>query len=288
MRDPRRRPKPNDTTVVEVPLGLIKECDFFRLRQPPYPNIEELAADIERNGQTTPLFLLPQRDGLHPLFAGCRRLHALRLLGATTALARIFDITDEAAYDIAVSENQHRDALSELERADVCLKLHGRGTDNKEIAKMMGWTNDRSVRRYLQLAREATAPLREKLQNRDISFNAAMVFINHGVHLPEDVQEKILAGVSLQSTSADELQKTLLAFDQDQPKRTAKEKEPIKTLKNGGFVVRTVRLDADHPSGIERGIDLLRSALRKARRLKKRVDAVRGDSDVTALPEASE
>jgi ParB-like chromosome segregation protein Spo0J len=76
----RQRPQPQDASTKEVSLSLIRESDRLRLRQPPYPRIEELAAQIKEHGQTTPMFVRPLH-GLYELISGYRRRAALEKLG---------------------------------------------------------------------------------------------------------------------------------------------------------------------------------------------------------------
>lgn len=289
MRDSRRpKPRAEDNPIREVPLSQLRESDRLRLRHPPYPGIDELAEEIRARGQTTPMFVQPYEHSLYTLISGYRRKAALERLGAKTALVRIFHLDDEAAYDLAVSENQHRDALSELERAEVCLRLSEAGRTQIEIAKQMGWSADQHVRRYLRLAREATAPLRDELQKRTISLRAAMVFLNHGLDLPEEQQRVVLEDAALRQISSHELQRELQRLKRAATKRVLPKREPLKTLKNGGFIVRTMRLDADHPSGVYHGIDVLKAALRKARRLEKRITTARADSATPSAEETAE
>lgn len=284
MRHPRRpRTQSAGAVIHEIPLAQIRESDHLRLRQPPYPNIEELAEQIRVRGQTTPMFVKEWEHSLYILISGYRRKAALELLGASTALVRIFELDDEAAYDLAISENQHRDALSEIERADIAKKLQSTGKTQPEIATRMGWANDRTVRRYIQLAEEATPPLRDVLQNRALSFRAAMVFVAHGVDLPEKRQREILAHAVSADIPAAKLERLLLRAKgkKNAPRPSP---EPMKQLKDGGFVLRTTRFDADDPTGVQDAITILKSALQKARRLQKAQAKKRPASGASEVP----
>lgn len=298
MRERRRRPRANDTTVIEVPITLIRESEKLRLRDEPYPQIDQLAADIEKHGQTTPMFVRAfwQEPDYYELIAGNRRFRALLKLGATTALVRVFDLDDEAAYDLALSENQYRGALTEIERARACLRLADSGKTQAEIAERMGWSADRVVRRYLKLARDTTPPLSEKLQRRAISLRSALVFLTYAKELPEDRQRQILDHVAKSDMSSKELETWLRQEctagpegpTAPPPARPRVPEEPLKKLKHGGFVLRTLRLDVRQPSGVHRGIDVLRKALRRARRLEKRLAQAASDAPTPIAEEHSE
>jgi ParB family chromosome partitioning protein len=98
----RQRPQPADASTKEVSLSLIRESDRLRLRQPSYPRIEELAAQIKEHGQTTPMFVRLLHGGLYELISGYRRRAALEKLGISTALVRVFDVDETEAYSLAI------------------------------------------------------------------------------------------------------------------------------------------------------------------------------------------
>jgi ParB/RepB/Spo0J family partition protein len=275
MRDIRRRPllsTADDGETKYVPLGLIEECDSLRLRERPYFGIDELAEDIRIRGQTSALFVYPMND-LYKLISGYRRKAALEKIGAEQALVRIFrTIDDEQAYDLAVSENQARDALTDMERATVCLNLQNQGRTIDQIAKAMGWKADSHVYRHLRIAREAPPLLRMELQARRMHLNAAIVFLDEALKLSEDQQRDALSLFNEQELSAGEFRRHLkrIRGNASEASRTT---DAIRDLKDGGFVVKATRFEPDDPEGVERSIDVLQSALKKARSLKRRIDS---------------
>jgi ParB family chromosome partitioning protein len=110
--------------VLVIALHLIDEPAQFQLRFRPYDDIPSLVDSIRELGQLNPLFVRPVDGGRFELIAGHRRLAALKLLGWRTAHCRIYDgISDDAAYDLAVSENCMRFDLTELEVARAEAKL---------------------------------------------------------------------------------------------------------------------------------------------------------------------
>ncbi len=270
MRDIRRQATITSNELVEIktiPLGLIVDSDALRLRLPPYPGIEELAESIRLRGQCSPMFTQPKGDGTHELISGYCRFAALKLLNAEHAIVRVFrNLTSQEAYELAVSENQDRNNLSELERASICLNLQKSGRTTKQIAEKMEWDGERSVFRYLRVAKEATTPLREALQKRQISMSLATVFLDDAVSLPEEVQRQALAAAAEHEMSAAEFKRYLRRASGSDTALT-KPKAPIRKLKDGGFALNT-RVPAD-PDSIDRSIELLEAALKDARRLKK-------------------
>ena len=277
MKDLRRRPIPtlsDEVDIKEVPLSLLQEDDNLRLRQRPYSGIEALAADIRARGQTTPMLVAPKAGGLLRVIAGCRRKAALDLLKAPTALVRIYrNLDDQQAYDLAISENQDRDALTDMERADICLRLQKEGKTVEQIAMRMGWRGDRTVFRHLRVAREAPAALREALQAGRITMAVAIAFLDRALDLDEAKQRDLLSIAAEREMSAAELARELKRLTRAPINRDPPE-EPIRPLRDGGFVINTTRVEADDPSSILRGIDVLQSALKRARRLKRGISQI--------------
>lgn len=160
-----------DGETQDLALELIDESDLLRLRLPPYPSIEELADKIRRFGQTTPLFVRPKGDG-YELISGYRRRAALELIGATTAYCRVYrELSDSDAYDLAISENQDRGSLTDLERAEICVRLQREGKTSPQIATRTGWTGERQVYNHLRLARDGSKEIRATLQAGRIGFH---------------------------------------------------------------------------------------------------------------------
>ncbi|MEQ9498154.1 MAG: ParB/RepB/Spo0J family partition protein [Deltaproteobacteria bacterium] len=159
-------------------MGRIVESDLFRLRRPPYPDLEALAEELRELGQTTPLFVRKKGDEFE-LIAGYRRRAALELIQASTAQVRVFDVTDEKGLLLAVSENRDRKDITEIERADLTLTLQDQKRLSYEaLKKAMHFSSDTHLKRYLRLAREATPLIRDALQQRRLHMSHAMLLLD--------------------------------------------------------------------------------------------------------------
>jgi ParB family chromosome partitioning protein len=273
MRDNRRYRTPNEASSVrDVSISLIRESDRFRLREPPYGDIDALAASIAAQGQLMPIGLMPQStDGYHDTIYGHRRVAAIRQLGLPTVSAKVFELDEQAAYLLAVSENQQRGDLTEIERATICLRLQEQGQTYELIAKHMGWSSEKSVQRYIRLAREASLPLREALKARRISLRGADVFLRLAKDLADDKQRELLASDALTEMSADELDAYLRRSRSIPRPSLQKSCETIRSLKNGGFVLKSLRFESDNLDAVRTSIELLKTALQKARRLERTI-----------------
>ena len=80
--------------------------------------IEELAADIERNGLLNPITVMPAGEG-YQLLAGLRRLRAAQLLCWTEIDVNVISPQDaEAALRVEFSENEQREPFTYSEKMD--------------------------------------------------------------------------------------------------------------------------------------------------------------------------
>lgn len=268
-------PARGSNQIQQIETDLIDESDRFQLRYPPYPNVDGLALDIKERGQTTPIFVRPKEDGRFELISGYRRMAAVRSLGAPMALARIFEaLSDQDAYDLAISENQERENLTDIERAAACLRLQEEGRTHQEIAVRMGWDSERQAGRHLRLAKNASLPLREALQRRLMTMAQAMVFLDAIPETcPVETQKRIIDAAAENEFSARELE----GFIRRQLKSVAPvvpatvQDEYIRVLKNGGFHV-AAKFDPRTPEKIDEAINALQDALRRAKIFKRRME----------------
>jgi len=80
--------------------------------------VDELAEDIEREGQLKPIIVRPhpEKDGVYQLVDGEHRVQAMRKLGKYLVRAEVRALTDEEAYFLAMRINQmHGKRLEDLE-----------------------------------------------------------------------------------------------------------------------------------------------------------------------------
>ena len=85
-----------------------------------FGDIEELAADIDKNGLINPIVITPD----HQLIAGERRLRAHRFLNRVEVPVRIMEISDyEHQLRLEISENEHRKEFTFSERIEWAKRL---------------------------------------------------------------------------------------------------------------------------------------------------------------------
>lgn len=263
--------------IQQVPLHLVDESDFLCLRERPFPGIAELAESIDEKGQTTPAFLRVKEGGRYDLISGYRRSAALRIIGAPTILARIYRMSVEDAYALAVSENAERDALTDWERARACRSLADRDVSREVIAKMFGWADVRQVANYLRLAREAPPALVKALQDRSLQATHGLALLPltqepfQAEHFEAVLQEALSRQLSVRAI------KQLVARESDRLANAQPPKAPdhpsrlvaVREMKGGGFRVAASFRSEATAEELDEAAEDLRSLLRRVNKLRK-------------------
>jgi ParB family chromosome partitioning protein len=286
-----RSPAVDDFEIRRIPLDVIDESNQLRLRIPPYQHIPELAENIKNKGQLAAMYVRAKGDRFE-LISGYRRMTALKLIKAPTALCRIFrGISDTQAYDIAVSENEDKDDLSVLERAQICLRLQAEGRTGDEIAARFGWTNRRNVYHHYRLAKEASPALREALQQSGLSLHVALAMIEaKAADLGEQTEREILKTVVERELSVRETKSHVLRARQAaqlaRSDRSTSTDGYIRDHKHGGFTL-AARIDHHHPEKLDAVISAIETALKRARKLKRKLDRKEEPAAGTEAPAAN-
>lgn len=281
--------QPAGFVVRAIPLPLIDESDRLRLREPPYPNIEELADAIRLDGQSTPLFVRPfPGPERYELISGYRRRAALALIEAPTALARIYtNLSDADAYRLAVSENADRSALTDWERATACARMRADDVPLDEIARRFHWNNRRTVEHHLRVEREARPLLRQALQLGTLSVSHALALLKAFAVQSEITPEIQDAAVTLAVTQQTSVAKVpslvrgLLQPPKD-PGTSESDDWHVSELKNGTLQFRG-RASSTDPEQLADLADKVAALLRRLRAQHRKLLADSGtDSEETA------
>lgn len=142
----------------------------------------------------TPIFVRPV-DGGYQIIAGfTRRAVAIEAqLSSIPCISR--NLTDQEAYELAVSENIDRTAMSALDEANALKEIVKRmNGDVQAAAESMGWTRTQ-FDRALQLLR-ATEKVRSLVGKKQE--NGFTLSVTHAARLsvlPEHLQDKLIDGV---------------------------------------------------------------------------------------------
>ncbi|MEF9955933.1 MAG: ParB/RepB/Spo0J family partition protein [Acinetobacter sp.] len=129
--------------------GQFKQIDVTSLKRGEYqprrfiqePELQELAASIEKHGVMQPIVVRPVDDEAHPyeIIAGERRWRAAILAGLTQIPAIVRELNDQVAIALALIENIQRQDLNPIDQALALQRFHDDfGLSHQEIADTVG------------------------------------------------------------------------------------------------------------------------------------------------------
>jgi ParB family chromosome partitioning protein len=128
------------TQLQELPLGDIEPSPFQTRRfTDAARDLQELAESIRQVGVLEPVLARPGANGKpYQLLAGERRLRACKIAGLETIPAIVRDLDDDAALEVTVTENLHREDLHPLDEAAAIELMMARYGDVDEVAARIG------------------------------------------------------------------------------------------------------------------------------------------------------
>jgi|GEM_PF-5898480 len=121
--------------VREVEVESVEAGEGFRKEM---GDMDELKRNIAENGLLQPIIVRESGKGEFELIAGFRRLTAVRELGWEKIPAVIIPADEKEALIVALSENEIRKQLNDMEIAEMLSKMQELGLKQREIAKRLG------------------------------------------------------------------------------------------------------------------------------------------------------
>ena len=103
-------------------LGIIQELDLNKISHPPdqlrikLGNLDELACSIMQHGLLQPIIVRPIENS-YEVVAGNRRLQAVKKLGLRKINCHLIELSDQEAYELALTENVQHKTMNPIEEA---------------------------------------------------------------------------------------------------------------------------------------------------------------------------
>ena len=107
---------PSGAELVHIAVDQIERNPYQPRREFDLEAINELVDSVSQHGVLQPLLVRLVNDG-YQLIAGERRLIASQNAGLKTVPCRVLEIDDQAVFEIAIVENDQRQDLNDIERA---------------------------------------------------------------------------------------------------------------------------------------------------------------------------
>ena len=126
---------PDDTTVREVSISLIKSFHNHPFKVKDDDAMEELMETIDANGVIMPVLLRPIGANEYECISGHRRIHASKRLGKEKVPAIVKRMNDDEAVIAMVESNKYREKILPSERAfSLKMKLEAMAHQGKAIS----------------------------------------------------------------------------------------------------------------------------------------------------------
>ncbi len=170
-----------------VALKLLDESPTNPRKHFDAAKLAELAADIRQHGVMQPLVVRPVKGERFELVAGHRRLRAARLAGLAEVPVLVSELSDLEAAERQIVENDQREDLSPLERAQgyAALKKEHNLTDT-QIAEKTG-KSESSIRAALKLNELGPEGLAALKDGKLTASTAQLV-----AQLPKSLQKRLI------------------------------------------------------------------------------------------------
>lgn len=141
-------------------------------------DLEELMTDISERGLLQPLLVRPSSttSDKYEVYAGRRRLEALKKLGRNTVFCRVQKNLDDLGAKIdSLSENLHRRPLSQTEKFQgLQAILEKCGTDDVEEAARKAGVTKSTLRAYMKMRENLDTVIREDLDEHKLPMDVAL------------------------------------------------------------------------------------------------------------------
>ncbi|MDD3575476.1 MAG: PRTRC system ParB family protein [Halothiobacillus sp.] len=205
-------PAHEDGDLQYIDLSLIGMAPNFNPRSYFEPMaMQELVDSIKEQGLIQPITVRPATEaGQYYLVAGERRYRACQAAGLQEIPVIIRLLSDEAAFEMATTENTVREDMSIAEEAKAARRvLSARNGDRQDAAKKLGWSIGKLNSRLALL--HATEPVLTALTERRIKIGHAELLAS----LDDKMQEGTLKAILQNNISVNELRDKLGAFSQE-------------------------------------------------------------------------
>jgi hypothetical protein len=138
-----------------------------------------LVASIKRAGLLTPPVLCPNKDDLHIIVSGFKRIATLGRLGANETIARVLDrqTTPERCVEIAIADNAAQRKLNPVEQGRAILLLETLYSDADAVCRVageLGISMNPRVADKLRMAAQMNDRLQKALLNGEIALPVSL------------------------------------------------------------------------------------------------------------------
>lgn len=189
-----------DGRLAHIPVEFCQRGKYQPRRDMHPEQLEELAESIKAQGVMQPIVVRQIEPDRYEIIAGERRWRATQLAGVDTIPAVIRDVTDEAAFAMALIENIQREDLNPIEEAVALKRLQDEfELTHQEVAQAVGKSRT-TVTNLLRLI-ALSDDVKTLLEHGDLEMGHARALLTLAPEEQREIGRQIVAkGLSVRQT----------------------------------------------------------------------------------------
>jgi ParB family chromosome partitioning protein len=182
-------------------------------------DIVSLARDIESNGLLSPLCVREDINGSYEVFAGQRRLQALKMLDVDVVPCIIYDkdTTDEDIENLSFSENNQRNAMNQKDKCMYYHKLFTQLGSIEAVAKKVH-VKAETVEKYIKVKEFLVPELLDNLDKKGMT-RLTMDVANQLAKVEKKEQVKVFQEIKDVGSTKQKLDMLRIITDAPPPKK---------------------------------------------------------------------
>lgn len=180
-----------EKNIVSVALANIQPSNYNPRKNFDEASLAELAESIRRQGVLQPIGVRPMADDRFEIVFGERRYRASLMAGLEEIPAIVMEISDEAAEEMAITENLQRQDVTPMEEANAYQKLIESGRYDVQALTAQFGKSENYIRTRLKFV-SLIPEIAQLLEQDEITISVATEICRYGADIQQQVYEKHL------------------------------------------------------------------------------------------------
>ena len=180
-----------EKNIVSVALANIQPSSYNPRKNFDEASLAELAESIRRQGVLQPIGVRPMADDRFEIVFGERRYRASLMAGLEEIPAIVMEISDEAAEEMAITENLQRQDVTPMEEANAYQKLIESGRYDVQALTAQFGKSENYIRTRLKFV-SLIPEIAQLLEQDEITISVATEICRYGADIQQQVYEKHL------------------------------------------------------------------------------------------------
>ena len=180
-----------EKNIVSVALANIQPSNYNPRKNFDEASLAELAESIRRQGVLQPIGVRPMADNRFEIVFGERRYRASLMAGLEEIPAIVMEISDEAAEEMAITENLQRQDVTPMEEANAYQKLIESGRYDVQALTAQFGKSENYIRTRLKFV-SLIPEIAQLLEQDEITISVATEICRYGADIQQQVYEKHL------------------------------------------------------------------------------------------------